>query len=477
MAFCLLRALLNNFWDTIHPTLEDHGLHARAWPLDCLAKKLISDLLLYPLTQQGFRTEEYSLKSYSLARTLGYEAEATDELGSCYRAEAVQEGSITTEGFEAAFSSTPLEYYCVLNKDVRLAVNALDQLVETSKERVGASFSVFKPLQKALAEFSRISERLMEKKSRQQSPLDTPFVRRDKFAAGNGGMGKRMKTEDILRPISEDKPSGSNLRYHSDFAHIKEARRVDGFIQGEWYPHLKAADFSLVTKLAETLLAKYTKDIHIAIWLAEARFHTDGFPGLANGLLLLKALLNNFWDTIYPEVEDGDLESRAAPIEFITRKLSLDLRLYPLTHQGPHLEEYNLNNYSPARKVGCEGEAADELDRYRAEPLQEKAITPEGFDAAWSSTPLEYYSVLNNNVRLAVDALDQLIKTCEQKFGNSSPSLEPLQKALTEFAKVIGVLIEKKSRQQSLSDASADKYRAGAIPTRLGIPRKKKNKG
>jgi hypothetical protein len=57
---------------------------------------------------------------------------------------------------------------------------------------------------KALSEFAKVIGLLIEKKSRQQSSLATLFVRRDTFAAGNVGMEKRMKNEDILKPICED---------------------------------------------------------------------------------------------------------------------------------------------------------------------------------------------------------------------------------------------------------------------------------
>jgi len=31
----------------------------------------------------------------------------------------------------------------------------------------------------------------------------------------------------------------------------------------------------------------------------------------------MRGLLENFWDTLYPEIEDGDLQMRSAPVEWV----------------------------------------------------------------------------------------------------------------------------------------------------------------
>jgi len=124
--------------------------------------------------------------------------------------------------------------------------------------------------------------------------------------------------DDPLNPIPGENPSGANLRYAPVYDKIKESRREDDNApQGEWAHERKVADWKQVVKLAGESLATKSKDLQLAAWLTEAMLRTEGFAGLLAGLKLLKALIEHFWDTLYPEIEDGDAEMRAAPLDWV----------------------------------------------------------------------------------------------------------------------------------------------------------------
>src|SRR6185436_10729240 len=123
--------------------------------------------------------------------------------------------------------------------------------------------------------------------------------------------------DDLLNPIAGDNPSGANLRYAPVFDKIKEARREeDDAPQGDWKRDRKTADSKTVIKLAGETLATKSKDLQLAAWITEAQLRLEGFSGLRQGLDLIRGLIENFWDTLYPEIEDGDLELRVAPVEW-----------------------------------------------------------------------------------------------------------------------------------------------------------------
>src|SRR5258707_3186110 len=128
--------------------------------------------------------------------------------------------------------------------------------------------------------------------------------------------------DDLLHPIPGDNPSGASLRYDPLYDKIKEARRRDDNApQGDWQRERKAADYKQVVKLAGDALGTRTKDLQLAAWLTEALLHQEGFSGLRQGLDLLRGLIENFWDTLYPEIEDGDVELRAAPVAWVGTRL------------------------------------------------------------------------------------------------------------------------------------------------------------
>ena len=117
---------------------------------------------------------------------------------------------------------------------------------------------------------------------------------------------------DLLNPISGDKPAGENLRYAPVFDKIKEARREDDDApQGDWAHVRKVADWPLTIRLINEALATKTKDLQLTAWLAEAMLRREGIAGLREVLDLNRGLLENFWDTSIPELEDGDAEFRA----------------------------------------------------------------------------------------------------------------------------------------------------------------------
>ena len=72
-----------------------------------------------------------------------------------------------------------------------------------------------------------------------------------------------------------------------------------------------------VIKLTTEALSKKSKDLQLAAWLTEALLRQQGAGGLADGLDLLRGLVENFWDSVYPELEDGDAEMRATPLEWV----------------------------------------------------------------------------------------------------------------------------------------------------------------
>src|SRR2546423_4181462 len=137
--------------------------------------------------------------------------------------------------------------------------------------------------------------------------------------------------DQLLDPIPGANPAGAELRYDPVYDKIKEARRADEDIpQGEWQTALKAADWALVIKLSTEALAKRTKDLQIAAWLTEAKLRREGFGGLREGLDLIEGMVERFWPQLYPEIEDGDVEMRAAPLEWLGSALEMAVRMVPI---------------------------------------------------------------------------------------------------------------------------------------------------
>jgi type VI secretion system protein ImpA len=250
--------------------------------------------------------------------------------------------------------------------------------------------------------------------------------------------------EDLLNPIAGDNPSGVDVRYDTKlllYDKIKEARREDdGLAQGDWQQERKVADVPLVLKLTQEALATRTKDLQLCVWLSEALLRTEGFAGLRQGITLCQGLVANFWDTLYPPIEDGDLELRAAPLDWLGSALDISLKATPLTRAG-----YGFLKYKESRIVGYEAQATgDKEKKQRAERIKEGKLTPEDFDKAFVETPKAFYVQTEKDLDGCLAALKSLDETCDEKFGNAGPALGKLKTALEEIRHTVHGLLQKK---------------------------------
>lgn len=250
---------------------------------------------------------------------------------------------------------------------------------------------------------------------------------------------------DLLNPISAEKPAGENLRYAPVFDKIKEARREDDDApQGDWTRERKVADWPLAVKLISEALATKTKDLQLAAWLAEAMLNREGVAGLREVLELIRGYLENFWDGLYPELDEGDAEYRAAPLQWIGDRLEKPMKRAALTRGG-----LNWFQYKESRSVGTEEAAdTDEKQRARLDAIAEGKIPQETFDKDFESTPKKFYVALLATFDATQETMTSLGELCDAKFGDVSPSFSTLNRVLDEVRQTVYILLQAKREKE-----------------------------
>jgi type VI secretion system protein ImpA len=247
--------------------------------------------------------------------------------------------------------------------------------------------------------------------------------------------------EDILNPIAGENPGGADLRYDPIYEKIKEARREEeALAQGDWKREIKVADWVLTAKLCEEAIATRSKDLQLAAWLVEAAVKQRGFAGLSEGISLLHSLVEKFWDHLYPELEDGDSEFRATPLEWVAGHMIQMSRNVALNKDG---HSYFL--YKESREVGYEDQVTtDAAKDARKKKIDEGRLAPELFDESFNQTPKSYYVNVDGLVLGILEKVKALGAICDEKFGDYSPSFSRLTQALEEIRQVTKSLLEKK---------------------------------
>jgi type VI secretion system protein ImpA len=246
---------------------------------------------------------------------------------------------------------------------------------------------------------------------------------------------------DLLQPIPGDSPGGVSLRYDPIYDKIKEARREDIDIpQGAWQRALKVADHAQVVKLTGEALATKSKDLQLAVWLVEAIVRREGFAVLPGCFKFLHDLTEQFWDSLFPEIEDGDMELRASPLDWLGSKFEACLRDLPVTSDG-----LSWFKYKESRVVGYENDATTDVKlKVRNDLLADGKISAETFDQSVDDTPKAFYENLLALVTASLEQLSQLGDLCDAKFGSDAPSLLNTRAALEEIAQMARIFINKK---------------------------------
>ena len=238
-----------------------------------------------------------------------------------------------------------------------------------------------------------------------------------------------------------------------------------------------------MVKLSTEALANQSKDLQIAAWLTEALVRLEGFAGLKQGLQLLNDLTTSFWDTVYPQLEDGDAELRATPLQWIGTSLGTPLRAVPLSRAG-----YGWVDYSESRKIPSESLAdTDEKVAARAKALNAGKLDPDVFDKSFNDTPKAFYAGAEAALDDSITTLEAFDALCRDKFADASPGFTDLKKSLQEVRHSVHMLLQRKRETDpdpveeaaptlAGTDATAGEVpaetrgRAGTAPAGIMIP-------
>jgi type VI secretion system protein ImpA len=173
------------------------------------------------------------------------------------------------------------------------------------------------------------------------------------------------EVEHLLAPISAEAPAGTSLRYEGTYERVREARREDdpSIPQGVWERPLKTASPSVATRLCDEALASRTKDLQLAVWLADGWGHLEGLRGITRGIALVLGLCERFWETMFPELDgDGD-DLRVALIDWLDDSLAQRARLVRLGDERSAFSIVEWERAGTEARVGASSEAAPALSR------------------------------------------------------------------------------------------------------------------
>ncbi|MCF6324989.1 MAG: type VI secretion system protein TssA [Gammaproteobacteria bacterium] len=145
--------------------------------------------------------------------------------------------------------------------------------------------------------------------------------------------------DELLKPISEERPVGENLRLNntpaSQYSTIKDARNAARAAERKNMfddSNTEASEhWKKIITLAPQILTSEAKDLEIASWYTEALIRKSGFAGLRDGFTLLRQLVEQYWEAgLYPAADEDGIETRVAPISGLNGEGSDGVLLAPI---------------------------------------------------------------------------------------------------------------------------------------------------
>lgn len=243
-----------------------------------------------------------------------------------------------------------------------------------------------------------------------------------------------LNLERLLAPVSADKPCGDDLAFSSEIDAIVRARQADdpSLEQGAWVTELKEADWKFVARECAQLIEKRSKDLQLAVWLAEATVRTAGLREFGDSLLLTAMLCERYWDGLHPLPDEDGVERRIGNLSWLAARIAPWLRDVPLTEgAGGHA----LRDFDVARAQGADALAKLEGARQR--------------------TPQAFYTNLMHDCEHCAAAIDRLERSVDAVVGADGPSFSAARSALESLVLFIKPALKEAAPPAAAADGAA----------------------
>ncbi len=240
----------------------------------------------------------------------------------------------------------------------------------------------------------------------------------------------------LFEPVSADAPCGADLEYDPTFLELDRLSQSKPEQQmGDAIVPAQEPDWKEVGNRALALLGK-TKDLRVAIRLTRARLYTEGLAGLADGLAVVRGVVEKFWDGFYPRLDPDDdndptfrvnvLMGLCDGATFIDR-----LRLIPV------VASRSFGRFSLRDLAIASGELPPLTD---VDPPKSSAI-----DGAFTECPLPELQATAGAVRSSLECLAAVEAFVGEKVGASNgPNFTKLTEVLRAADKILAARLARR---------------------------------
>jgi type VI secretion system protein ImpA len=240
-----------------------------------------------------------------------------------------------------------------------------------------------------------------------------------------------MDISQFSTPLSGDAPSGKNL-YDSG-----ELYDLEKLVKGKPETQFSAAeeaDWRGVRSRCEELLDA-SRDLRVAVIYTAALFRISGFEGLAAGLGLIRAYVENLWSSVHPQLDPEDDNDPQERINAIGQLAA------PVGSAGDDLQILRTLRTTPlavSRQAGNWGLDAILADVEKRNMLDgNPPPSPATVDGAFGDTDPDRLKKTQESAEAAVAHANAVIVYFTDSVGTGNPGLNPLVKDLNRIVEIL----------------------------------------
>jgi type VI secretion system protein ImpA len=253
-----------------------------------------------------------------------------------------------------------------------------------------------------------------------------------------------LDIDALLAPMEGESPAGASVEYttRQELDEKRKEIRPDDFPPDDPMrpAEFRRADWPGIIDQCKEILTTSSKDLMIAARLTEALTREHGFGGLRDGLRLMRSMFDQCWDRMYPSIEDGDLEVRAAPFNWLDdpdrgARFPNTIRMVPMVQRE---------------------DAPVGWMQWKQSHDGSGALTAEAFEAAVEAAPRESCQTLVEDLQAARDELDQLGPLLTEKLESYAPGLLEVRRGVEECLSLAEQILERKGLPPAPEEPAAE---------------------
>jgi type VI secretion system protein ImpA len=265
--------------------------------------------------------------------------------------------------------------------------------------------------------------------------------------------------DSLLQPVSADAPCGVDLEYDPAFLELERLSESKPEQQmGSTIVAAQEPDWKEVANRALPLFAK-TKDLRIAVKLTRALMQTEGLTGFADGLGLMRGIVETFWDGFFPKLDPDDGNDPTFRVNILMGlcdgPMFIDrLRLIPLV-TARSFGRFSLRDMAIA---------SGEIPAAVGAP----APSTSSIDGAFSECPVDDLQTTADALHSALDSLKAVESFVGDKVGASNgPNFAKLTDLLRSAEKIMAVRLLRRGVgvEAAAADAVDADTAAGTAPS------------